>query len=402
VLINRFNANRRRDIAPVGEMGMTANGNRQEGTKGGETKVWDGGVRLFHWLLVACVAVTIYTGFFGRKNQIDFHVIAGTAIAALVILRLIWGGLGSTYARFSSFVCSPLTALRHTRDLAAGRAHASMGHNPLGGWMIIVLLLVLIAICITGVISLGGVVKEGPLAYITTFATGREARFYHYYLALALAALSVLHILGALFESVRTRENLARAMVTGRKRVRPDAGTAAPRNAKPVAALVTAAVLAAIAVPGVIYLSSKPALGVPSAPMNPLWVKECGACHSAHHPTVAPAVTWKAIMAGLKDHFGENASLDPARTAQLTAYALANSSEKWDTRVANLMRRPAKDQPLRLTATERWKRIHGKLPQRFFKSKAVGGKLNCTNCHRDAETGIFSPRAIDIKHDEEH
>ncbi len=381
---------------------MTANSDLEKDSGGGEIRVWDGGVRLFHWLLVACVAVTIYTGFFGRKNQIDFHVIAGAYIAALVVFRLVWGGLGSTYARFSNFVCSPVSALRHARDLASGRAHASMGHNPLGGWMIVALILVLIAISITGVVALGGVVKEGPLAYLTTYATGRGARFYHYYLALALAVLIGLHILGALFESIRTRENLARAMVTGRKRPRPDAETAAPRSARPLAALIAVVVLAGIAVPGVIYLSAKPALGVPTAAMNQLWAKECGACHSAHHPTVAPAATWKGIMAGLGDHFGDNATLGAAATEQLTAYALANSSEKWDTRVANVMRRPAKEKPLRITETRIWKRIHDKLPERFFKSKAVGGKLNCTNCHRDAEAGIFAPRDIRIKHDEEH
>jgi len=381
---------------------MTANGKRDSGNNGGDIRVWDGGVRLFHWLLVACVAVTIYTGFFGRRNQIDFHVIAGTSIAALIAFRLIWGGLGSTYARFSSFVCSPLATLRHARDLATGRAHHCLGHNPLGAWMILALLLVLAAICITGVIALGGVVKEGPFASFTSFAIGRDARFYHYYVAIALAVLIALHILGALFESIRTRENLARAMVTGRKRARPDAEQAAPRTSHPVAAFITVAVLAAVAVPGVIYFSSKPALGVPTAAIDPVWAKECGSCHSIHHPAVAPAATWKAIMAGLKDHFGENAALDAATTEKLTAYALANSSEKWDTRVANLMRMPAKDKPLRITENERWKRIHGKLPERFFKAKAVGGKLNCTNCHRDAETGIFTPRAIDIKHDEQH
>lgn len=380
---------------------MTANSN-QDQRAGGDVKVWDGGVRLFHWLLVACVAVAAYTGFFGRRNQIDFHVIAGTGIAALIVFRLIWGGLGSTYARFSSFVCSPGTALRHAADIARGRAHASMGHNPLGAWMIVALLLVLVAICVTGVVALGGVVKEGPLASFTTFATGREARLYHYYIGLGVAALAGLHILGAVFESIRTRENLARAMVTGRKRARSDAETAAPREARPAAAFVIVAVLAAIIVPGVIYLASKPALGVPTAAMDPLWSKECGSCHSAHHPALAPASTWKALMADLKEHFGENAALDPVKTGQLTAYALANSSEKWDTRVANVMRQPSKDKPLRITEAERWKRIHGKLPERLFKAKAVGGKLNCTNCHRDAETGIFTPRAIAIKHDEQH
>ncbi|MEJ2125785.1 MAG: cytochrome b/b6 domain-containing protein, partial [Alphaproteobacteria bacterium] len=102
--------------------------------------VWDVWVRLFHWSLVAAFAVAAYTGFFGRKNQIDFHVIAGVSAAALVAFRLIWGMWGTTYARFSSFIASPGKTLRHARHIIGSRGHVTMGHNPLGGWMIVVLL----------------------------------------------------------------------------------------------------------------------------------------------------------------------------------------------------------------------------------------------------------------------
>jgi cytochrome b len=362
-----------------------------------EIKIWDIGVRLFHWLLVACVVVAIYTGFFGRKSQIDIHVIAGVSIATLVLFRLIWGVMGSTYARFSSFVTSPRTTLRHFQELRHGRAGRCLGHNPLGGWMIVALLLVLTAICVTGVITLGGVVKEGPLAFTTTFKTGSEVREVHEFLAILLAGLIGLHILGALFESFRTRENLSRAMISGRKRAAPGDEAVPTANARPLMALISFGVIAAVVTGGVVHFGSKPALGVPTALIDTAYAKECGACHSVHHPTVAPAATWRAIFGDLKNHFGENASLDPALTERLMAYAVANSSEQWDTRVANVMRVASKEQPLRLTDAPIWKRIHEDLPERLFKSKAIGGKLNCTNCHRDAETGVFAPRAIAIK-----
>jgi cytochrome b len=359
--------------------------------------VWDVWVRLFHWLLVAAVAVAAYTGFFGRKNQIDIHVIMGLSATALVVIRLIWGVWGTTYARFSSFISPPGKTLRHARSIIRSREHVSMGHNPLGGWMIVALLALVTVIAITGVVTLGGVVKEGPLAPFVSFATGFSTRKFHYYLAIVLAGMAGLHILGALFESMRTRENLVRAMVTGRKQARPDAEAATPRSARPLFALGAVVILGAIAVPAIAHFSSLPVPGVPTEPLDTTYAKECGACHVPHHPAVAPAATWEAIFANLEDHFGENASLPPAQTDRLRAYAIANSSEKWDTRVANAMRRPSKEQPLRITEAPIWKHLHDHFPEKLFKSKAIGGKLNCTNCHRDAETGVFSPREISIK-----
>lgn len=375
---------------------MTA-GNSEGAGKPAAIKVWDGWVRLFHWLLVACVATAAYTGFFGRKNQIDIHVIAGTAIAALLVFRIIWGMWGTTYARFSSFMVSPVTTLRHVRDIATGRGHACMGHNPLGAWMIVALFVVLTAILVTGTVTLGGVVKEGPLAPFVGFAAAYNAREVHEILGLVLGALVALHVLGAVFESFRTRENLMRSMVTGRKLPRPDAEAAAPVAARPVLVLVAVALVAGLTVPAVAHFSALPVPGVPTEPMNAAYAKECGSCHTPHHPTVAPAATWNAVFANLTDHFGDNASLEPALAEQLKTYVLANSSEKWDTRVANAMRTPSQEQPLRITDAPRWKRIHRELPEGLFKSKPIGGKLNCTNCHRDAESGVFAPREIAIK-----
>lgn len=361
--------------------------------------VWDVWVRLFHWLLVVAFAVAAYTGFFGRKNQIDFHVIAGVSAVALVAFRLIWGIWGTTYARFSSFMTSPGKTLRHARSIIGSREHVSIGHTPLGGWMIVALLVLVAAVAITGTVTLGGVVKEGPLAPFVSFASGWGAREVHEILAIVLSALVGLHILGAIFESLRIRENLMRAMVTGRKLDRPDAEAVTHGPARPMFALGAFMILGAVAVPAVAHFSSLPVPGVPTEPIDATYAKECGACHVPHHPTVAPAATWDAIFANLQDHFGENASLSPELTDKLSAYAVANSSEKWDTRVAHVMRKPSKEHPLRITDAPIWKRIHDHFPNRLFKSKAIGGKLNCTNCHRDAETGVFSPREISIKHE---
>lgn len=362
-------------------------------------KVWDPGVRFFHWLLVASVSGALATGFFAGKPWLDLHVIFGVIVASLIVFRLVWGAFGSTYARFGSFMVSPATALRHLRGLPSGGQPSWLGHNPLGAWMIVALLIVLTVVCATGVVTLGGVVKEGPLAPATTYTTGREAKEIHEFLAFLLLGLIAFHIAGAIFESWRTGENLPRAMITGRKRLQPGTRTVEPVRARPIAAAVLFAGVASASAYAIAHYSALPAYRTPAGPLDPVYVKECGACHTPHHPSLAPARTWRAIMAGLGAHFGENASLDPDTTARLTAWLTANAAENWDTRAANVLRTPSTEQPLRITAVRSWLRIHRDIPDAVFTSKAIGGRLNCANCHRDADSGRFAPRAIAIRKD---
>jgi cytochrome b len=373
----------------------TTDGNVENQLK--DVMVWDLGVRLFHWLLVSTVAVAIVTGFFAGKPWLDAHVISGVCIVALVVFRVIWGFLGSTYARFGSFVVSPGAAVRHLRDAASGGRRRSLGHNPLGAWMILTLLAALTVICALGAVALGGVVKEGPFAPHVTYAFARQAKEIHEFLAYLLVGLIALHILGAFFESWRSSENLSRGMVTGRKRRSSDARTCAPVRGRPVIAGILFAGAAAAAAQVVVRHSALPAYKTPAGPLDATYAKECGACHSPHHPSLAPAGTWKKIMSGLDDHFGDNASLTPELTRRLTAYLTLNAAGAWDTRPAHAFRTADPREPLRITATRIWKRIHRKIPDETFKSKPVGGKLNCSNCHGDAETGRFAPRAIAIK-----
>ncbi len=356
--------------------------------------VWDLGVRLFHWLLVGAVVAAFVTGLFAPKPWLDAHVIFGTAVAALIVFRGIWGFTGSQHARFASFVVGPGAAIRYLRTLLAGRASNHIGHNPLGAIMIVALLLALGLLTATGLVALGGELKQGPFAPFTNFATGHGAKTIHELVAYGLLGLIVLHVAGVAIESLRIRENLVRAMLTGRK---PIVGPRPARVTVPARPRLAAAIFAVIAigtVPWIVHFAQQPGLGTPTAPLDAVYAKECGACHSTYHPSLAPAATWQAIFAGLDDHFGDNASLDGALAARLLGYLTANSAEQWDTKAANFFRLPDAAEPLRITASSAWKRTHRRIPEAAFGIKAVAGKFNCSACHTDAPSGRFSPQAI--------
>lgn len=363
---------------------------------GAQIAVWDLAVRLFHWLLVTAVFAALITGYFAPKPWLDAHIAIGTAIGVLVVFRLVWGFAGSTHARFASFMVGPSTVIRYLRTLLAGRAGHHIGHNPLGAMMIVALLLVLGLLIATGLVALGGGLKQGPLAFFTSFASGSSAMAIHAALAMGLLGLITLHVAGVAIETFRVRENLVRSMLTGRKASVSATVASAARPGHPRLAAVTLAIIAVVVVPGIIHAVRLPGLGVPSAPLDPVYAKECGACHTAYHPSLAPAATWRAVVAGLDDHFGDNASLDGPVVARLLSYLAANSAEYWDTRAANGLRTPSVTAPLRITASPAWQRIHGDIAETAFNTKAVGGAFNCAACHRDASRGLFAPQAIAI------
>jgi cytochrome b len=140
------------------------------------TRVWDLGVRLFHWLMVASLAIVLVTGLSGPPSLVNVHVAAGGAIAGLVAFRVLWGLMGSTYARFSSFPVQLDAINADLAGLVVGSRPRYRGHNPLGSLMVLALLVIISLSVMTGVITLGGVDKQGPLAFATSYIAGKAVQ----------------------------------------------------------------------------------------------------------------------------------------------------------------------------------------------------------------------------------
>lgn len=184
-------------------------------------RTWDWGVRLFHWLLVIVIAVAFLSSEEGSVLS-PWHVPAGWVAAILIAFRLVWGLVGGEHARFANLI-RPSRMAGHVRGLFAGRVHASLGHNPLGGIAVLALLALVAATTFTGIT--GGEGGHEAIAYI-------------------LLAMIALHVAAVVAMSFLTRDNLIGAMVTGRKKTThfPNAQDAAPpaRLAVPLAVLVVA------------------------------------------------------------------------------------------------------------------------------------------------------------------
>ena len=201
-------------------------------------KVWDPLVRLFHWSLVAAFAIAWLTG----DEESRLHELAGYAVIGLVLVRIVWGFVGTRYARFSDFVHRPSAVLGYAREMLIAKPKHYLGHNPLGGMMILALLVSLLAAGVTGLALQGAEQGTGPFASLaagTTLAMpsviakavadddddeegeGNEEIWeeLHEFFANLTLLLVALHITGVIIGSLVHRENLVRAMFTGRKRV---------------------------------------------------------------------------------------------------------------------------------------------------------------------------------------
>lgn len=182
-------------------------------------QIWDLAVRVFHWSLAALVTATMLLGHFGPL-QMTLHFWAGYAVGALITFRLIWGLVGPRNARFSSFLRGPGAVLDYLRTLPARKASHTGGHNPLGGWSIVAMLVLLAAQVGTGlIIDPEDFINVGPLADRVSTDWNRWALGMHHKLGWALLALVALHVAAILFYKVWKREDLVTPMITGRRRV---------------------------------------------------------------------------------------------------------------------------------------------------------------------------------------
>ena len=189
-------------------------------------RIWDAPVRVFHWLLVLSFA----GAYLSADSEVWrlLHVTLGYTLGGLLLFRLVWGVLGTRYARFGNFVRGPRAVLRYLQSLRSGQPEHHLGHNPAGAVAIVLLLLLGLALTATGYATYNDL-GPGWLAEL------------HDVLANTMLLVVAGHLVGVAVASWQHRENLVRAMVTGLKRGSPDAGIG--RNRAGLALLIVLVVL---------------------------------------------------------------------------------------------------------------------------------------------------------------
>lgn len=171
-------------------------------------KIWDLPTRVFHWALAASVILALLIV---EDEGIAYaiHAVLGVSALMLVLFRLPWGFVGGQYARFGEFVCGWTATKAYTGQLLRLAPPRHLGHNPLGGWAVLILLLLTFLTALSGLLS-GGL--AGP-------STAEAASDLHEFFGSLLQFMVIIHIAGVLIDWALTRDNLIAAMWHGRKTV---------------------------------------------------------------------------------------------------------------------------------------------------------------------------------------
>ena len=378
-----------------------------------KTVVWDLPTRIFHWSLATAVVIALLAS--RREWLLELHATAGYAIFGLIIFRIIWGFAGNRYARFSGFLTSPGEVAAFIDKLIRMKPPEYAGHNPVIGWVAIMMIALLLISTLTGLVTYGGEEFRGVMAGLFGFAWALKAHTLHRALAYILATLITLHLLAAAFHVLILKNNIVLSMITGTKIIRDKSNTPPCGKDYPTARGIAIIILLLTGVFSAYYFTLEGTRDYsiihPSSPYpaegaeryglepNPLWLAECAtACHEGFHPALLTEVSWRRVAASFDDHFGEELNLDKAERQEILAFLIASSAEKRKSEVSMqaLLSTNKNNAPIRVTETLFWQKVHSKLDKKLFLRDNIRTVANCKACHMDADGGLFEDMNIFI------
>ena len=183
-------------------------------------KVWDICLRLFHWSLAILFVLSGYSAFQDKFGiYADMHFLSGYTILILVVWRLIWGFVGSETARFSRFVGSPKAAFNHLHSMLRGEPYEAVGHSPLAGYSVLLMLILLLVQATMGLFASDGMLFSGPLTGAVDSSLRSDLTSWHRLIGMTLIWLIVLHVAAVLAYAIFKRVNLVWPMISGRAKL---------------------------------------------------------------------------------------------------------------------------------------------------------------------------------------
>ncbi|MFQ5560199.1 MAG: cytochrome b/b6 domain-containing protein [Nitrospinota bacterium] len=366
-----------------------------------EILVWSLPTRLFHWTLVgsllACGGLSYY------ERWLDVHISLGFLALMLISWRIYYGFFGPFYSRFTSFVFPAQRVKSYLKGLAKLEPPEYVGHNPPHGWIILGFFSVFFIIAVTGLVVFYGEENEGVLRGIFSFSAGEWSKEIHEAFAFLLGVMVLLHVSGALLDSILHQSNLVKGMITGKKFC--SAHAVFPEKRKRVFSRVKGLAWLTISflVTGGLFgttVSTRPPSQVFAGGGEgfEVWKVECADCHELFHPSLLPRKSWDEMLNALGSHFGEDASLEKRQVEDIRRFLHTYSAENSPTEAAYKIRTSLKknEKVIRITDTPYWKQKHEEIGGDVYKRKSIRRKTHCRACHTDAESGGYKDSSIRV------
>jgi cytochrome b len=375
-------------------------------------KVWDIQTRVFHWSLAAFAAAALVTAdvpaWVGIKTLrsdvwLRFHVAVGTAVGVLLAFRILWVFKGNYYGRFYSFRLRLADLRRYLKSVYRNEHEPCLGHNPAASWTVVgAISLGLLAVA-TGVMLFAIEENRGLFRgiYVRYYMYGQSMKYVHLAASLLFLLNILTHVSGVLFKTMRHRTGIIGAMFTGVKKSHEEGIVV--EISRPLRAAALAWVLIPLPLAALMFLykpDTNPGARLKTMPtaMPAVVKKECGSCHMAYTPNILPAASWKKLMAGLEDHFGEDASVDEPSRRRIEDFMTANSAERSIEEISlKILRQTGSaGAPLRITETTYWRVKHADIGPTIYARASIKNRINCAACHLRAEAGSYEDDDIII------
>lgn len=355
--------------------------------------IWTAVNRFLHYFLILTFALSYLSADIDALFIV--HIICGVLFGAGVILRVIWGFIGTKYSRFWDFNYRGI--LEYLTSILGEKRHY-VGHNPASSVAIILIFVLGFLVVLSGLLQYGAEQNSGIFA--PSFFT--YSHFYmgddlHEFFANCLLFIVMIHICGSLIDKFWNKGDAIHSMINGYKRTQKDESVSLNFIQK----VIFSFFLLFLFVLFLYLLYPKNILLRPSAQdfftqdstktAFEEYKQECGSCHIAYAPFLLPKSAWDSMMSDLENHFGDDASLEEETHARIAVFLEKYANDVLDTKFTQ----QKESEEIAISQTPYWEVAHRKLNPKIFKTEAIKSKANCQTCHKDAESGIFAKNAVD-------
>lgn len=357
--------------------------------------IWTAVNRFLHYFLILTFALSCLSA--DMDALFIVHIICGVLFGAGVILRVIWGFIGTKYSRFWDFNYRGI--LEYLTSILGEKRHY-VGHNPASSVAIVLIFVLGFLVVLSGLLQYGAEQNSGIFAPLFfTYSHFYMGDDLHEFFANCLLFIVMIHICGSLIDKFWNKGDAIHSMINGYKRTQKDESVSLNFIQKVIFSFFLLFLFALF----LYLLYPKNILLRPSAQdfftqdSNKIafeeYKQECGSCHIAYAPFLLPKVAWDSMMSDLENHFGDDASLEEDAHTAILGFL-----EKYSSLDTKFSHKIARDSTiLAISQTPYWEDAHRKLNPKIFKTEAIKSKANCQTCHKDAESGIFAKGAVDYK-----
>lgn len=359
--------------------------------------VWSVFTRLSHLLMMVFMLAVFLTP--EVKSLLSLHVALGYALAVLFIFRILWGLLDVKYSKFKDFNFN-LLDLKEYIFTIFGNKKEYVGHNPASSYAIIAMIVLTLLAVASGALAYG--VKEGMGIFSfmnhTLFRDMKLFKEIHEFFANVLMFVIFAHIAGVLLDKILHKSDALQSMIDGKKEAKEE-GLRLSFFQK-----IWGVLWIALSIATLVYLLLAPNSLLMSDGNQKMdyerehsaFYKECISCHTLFPPFLLPQKSWISMMDNLENHFGDDASLDPATTLSIKDFLVKNSAETSTKESAfRILSSLQNDKNYRaITDTPFWKNRHKKIDKAVYETAEIGKPSNCKACHANIENGLLNNRDI--------